>query len=435
MIGQRRYSSDELEKPPFMTMKERKIYNKWRLRVLISIILGYGVYYLCRQNFSIIMPAYMEEFGYSKTQLGVILSIASIVYGIGKFANGYLSDKSNARYFMPTGLLLSAVATFLLGFTDELFFLGALWILNNWFQSMGWPPAARMLTHWFAPQELGTKWALGAASHQIGGGVALILSGYLVTNFGWRYAFFVPSIIALLVAFMLYNRLRESPKSVGLPPVEAYKGDEEFTEDESEDHMHTMEIFRRVFSSRNMWMICFANMCIYIVRIGVIFWMPLFLKEFKNVSLTHAAWQVAAYEVIGLAGGFAAGYLSDRIFINQRGAIGGIFMFCLALSLAAFWLTPAGYPGLNALALLFIGFFVYGPQVLIGVASADFASKKAVGTANGFTGTMGYLGSAMSGICVGWLIDNVGWSGAFIFFIGSALLGAYMFALTYRIKQ
>ena len=29
---------------PFMTMPERKIYNKWRLRILISIIFGYGTY-------------------------------------------------------------------------------------------------------------------------------------------------------------------------------------------------------------------------------------------------------------------------------------------------------------------------------------------------------------------------------------------------------
>jgi len=67
------------EEKPFMSMPERKIYNKWRLRILISIIFGYGTYYLCRQNFSMIMPAFMEEFGYSKTQLGWVLTIASIV--------------------------------------------------------------------------------------------------------------------------------------------------------------------------------------------------------------------------------------------------------------------------------------------------------------------------------------------------------------------
>lgn len=421
----------EVDNKPFMTMKERKVYNRWRLRILISIILGYGTYYLCRQNFSMIMPAFMEEFGYSKTQLGFILTLASVVYGVGKFVNGYISDKSNARYFITIGLCASAVVTFVLGFTSSLYFLGFFWIVNNWFQSMGWPPVARMLTHWFAPHELGTKWALGAASHQVGGALTLIFSGYLVANYGWRYAFFVPSIIAVSIAIILFNRLRESPKELGLPPVEAYKGNESFKEDTSEDHFTAMQIFSRVFFNRNLWYICFANMCVYIVRIGIIFWAPLFLKEFKNIDLVHAGWQVAAYEITGLLGGFAAGWLSDRIG-GQRGPVGFLFMICLACALAMFWFMPENYSGFSAAALIFVGFFVYGPQVLIGVASADFASKKAIGTANGLAGTMGYVGSGLSGICVGYLIDNYGWVGAFGFFIGAALLGAFFFILTWR---
>lgn len=415
-----------------MSMPERKIYNKWRLRILISIIFGYGTYYLCRQNFSMIMPAFMEEFGYSKTQLGWVLTLASIVYGVGKFVNGYISDKSNARYFMVIGLLCSAIITFILGFSESIWFLGSFLIINHWFQSMGWPPAARMLTHWFAPKELGTKWALGAASHQVGGAITLVFSGYLVANFGWRYAFFMPSIIATAIAVILFNRLRESPKELGLPPVEAYKGDEDFEEDISENHLTSMEIFRKVFVNRNMWYICFANMCVYIVRIGIIFWAPLFLKEFKNISLEHAGWQVAAYEVTGLLGGFAAGWISDKFMGGQRGPVGAFFMVCLAIALIMFWKMPEGYVYFSTIALILVGFFVYGPQVLVGVASADFASKKAIGTANGLAGTMGYVGSGLSGICVGALIDNWGWSSAFIFFISAALTGAIFFILTWH---
>ena len=66
------------------------------------------------------------------------------------------------------------------------------------------------------------------------------------------------------------------------------------------------------------------------------------------------------------------------------------------------------------------------------MASADFASKKAVGIANGLAGTMGYVGSRFSGVCVGALIDKYGWGGAFAFFIGVAFLGAFFFILTWR---
>jgi MFS transporter, OPA family, glycerol-3-phosphate transporter len=426
------YSSSELiDKKPFMTVKERKEYNSWRLRILISIIIGYGTYYMCRQNFSMIMPAFMEEYNYSKTDLGWILTIASIVYGVGKFVNGYISDKSNARYFMTIGLCASAIITFILGFTNGIYFLGFFWILNNWFQSMGWPPAARMITHWFAPHEIGTKWAFGSASHQVGGALTLVISGYIVANYGWRYAFFLPSIVALIVSFILFNRLRESPKELGFPPVEAYKGNESFKEEIEGSYLPTIEIFRKVFFNKNLWYICFANMCVYIVRIGIIFWAPLFLKEYKGMELTHAGWQVAGYEITGLLGGFSAGWISDRIG-GQRGPVGFVFMICLAIVLTIFWYMPRDYEILGIVCLVLVGFFVYGPQVLIGVASADFASKKAIGTANGLTGIMGYVGSGLSGVCVGYLIDNFGWGGAFSFFIIAALLGSYFFMLTWR---
>ncbi|MDC0865038.1 MFS transporter [Rickettsiaceae bacterium] len=411
-------------------IEERKRYNGWRLRILITIIFGYGTYYLCRQNFNMIMPAFMEEFGYTKTQLGWILTLSSVVYGVGKFINGYISDQSNARYFMPIGLFISSLITFCLGFSYSLWFLGIFLIFNNWFQSMGWPPAARMLTHWFAPKELGRKWALGAASHQIGGAITLIFSGYLVTHFGWRYAFFIPAIIAAIVSYILFNMLRDSPKDLGFPPVEAYKGDEGFTEFEN-SHFTTIEIFRKVFINKNIWYLCLANMCVYIVRIGIISWIPLFLKEFKDISLSQAGWQVASYEVIGLAGGFTAGWLSDKIFHGKRGFVGALFMLCLAGALIIFWKMPRWQYDFSAIALIFVGFFVYGPQVLIGVASADFASKKAVGTANGLVGTMGYVGAGLSGIPVGMLVDNIGWSAAFMFFTCSALIGAIFFFLTW----
>lgn len=419
-----------------MPEEEKKLYNKWRLRILLSIILGYGTYYLCRQNFSIIMPSFMEEFGYSKTDLGWVLSFASIVYGIGKFINGYISDQSNARYFMPIGLACSAIVTFFLGFSDGIILFGFLWVLNNWFQSMGWPPAARMLTHWYSQSELGTKWALGAASHQIGGGVTLIFAGYLVTHYGWRYAFFVPAIIAILVAVFLFNRLRESPKELGLPSVEAYKIDVypqdslRAEEEPEEDHISASQIIRKVFLNKKIWFIGCANMCVYIVRMGVIFWAPLFLKEYKHMSLSEAGFQVAAYEMIGLLGGYCAGFLSDKLFKGQRGIVGALFMLSLAANLFIFWNMPAENNIMAALLLVLVGFFVYGPQVLIGVASADFASKKAIGTANGFVGSMAYVGAGVSGACVGIIVDSYGWGGAFTFFIAAAIVGALMFLLT-----
>lgn len=415
-----------------MTKKQRKYYSKWRIKILFSIIIGYATYYLCRQNFAMIIPAFIDEFSYSRTDIGWILSAISIVYGVGKLINGYISDLSNARYFMSFGLAASAIVTCLLGFSKDLYFFTIFLLLNSWFQSMGWPPAARMLTHWYAKPELGTKWAIGSSSHQIGGAITLIFTGYLVINFGWRYAFLVPSIIAAIVSIFLFNLLRESPKSIGLPSVEIYKGIEETKHNDTLDHLNTIEIFNLVFMNKRIWQIGFANMAVYTIRFGIIFWGPLFLSEYKQFSLSTAGLQIALYEFVGLIGGFSAGWISDKVFNYERGRVGSLFMIFLAISLLIFWQLPIEYNYISALLLVFIGFFVSGPQILIGVASVDFSSKKAVGTASGLTSFMAYLGSSLSGICIGTLVDLFGWNAAMLFFIFFSLIGSYLFFITTR---
>lgn len=411
---------------------DRNYYRYWRIRIMYATIIGYAAYYLVRQNFSLAMPGIMEEFGYSKTELGFIVSIAAVVYGAGKFLNGYFSDRSNARYFMTIGLVGSAFMNLFMGGLGAGFTVFAVfWILNSWFQSMGWPPSARMITHWFSPKELGFKWSLWASSHQIGAAAISMLGGWLVLNYGWRSVFYVPALFALLIALFILDRLRDTPKKVGLPPVELYKGDGE-SEESSEQRITSTEIWSVVLRNKYVWYMGFANMCLYIPRMGIFFWAPTFLKEYKSVTIVVAGMQLAAFEIAGLFGGLIAGILSDKIFQGRRGPVGMIFLIFLSFFLGLVWLLPAGHAILDALLLMMAGFMVYGPQVLAGVAVADFTSKRAIGVATGVIGVLGSIGTAVSGIGIGNIVDNYGWDYGFLLFIGASLVGAVFFALTMK---
>lgn len=408
-----------------------KKYNSWRIRILYSIIIGYATFYFCRQNFNIATPAIREYFDVTKTQIGWILTASSIMYGVSKFCNGFISDKTNARIFMVLGLLFVGIITILIGFSDSLFLIGILWIASNWFQSMGWPPATKMLTHWFASKELGTKWAMGATSNQIGGALAMVSCGYLIDKFGWRSAFFVPGVVACVVSIFLYNRLRNSPKEVGLSTVEEYKNyPPELISDY--DKLPTAELLKIVFCNKLIWYVCLANMFVYIIRLGVIYWAPTFLKDLLGISLLNAGLQIGLYEMISIPGALIAGFLSDKLFQGRRGPVSTICMLALSLLLILFWKLPIQSELLSIVILSLVGFFVSGPQLLVGIAAADFSTRQAVGTANGLSGLFGYLGAAIAGVGVGWISDNYGWDGVFIFFSISALLGSSLFALTWN---
>jgi MFS transporter, OPA family, glycerol-3-phosphate transporter len=102
----------------------------------------------------------------------------------------------------------------------------------------------------------------------------------------------------------------------------------------------------------------------------------------------------------------------------------------LVFAVVEFWLTPPGHPWLDAAALSAVGFLVYGPQMMVGVCAAVAGGRYAAGTATGFTGLFGYLGSIVSGVGTGWVVDRFGWDGGFYLFIGSAVLGAVLFLAT-----
>ena len=407
-----------------------KNYYLWRVRILIAVIIGYAMFYMVRQNFIMAMPFMLEDQGYKLTDLGWVIGGFSFIYGIGKLLNGYFSDRSNARYFMTIGLVVSSLLSLAMGFGPNLFFIGLFYAVNGWFQSMGWPPVARMLTHWFSPKELGTKWALGATSHQIGGAFIAIFAGFLITNYGWKYAFFIPGILSLVGATFLFKYLRDCPKEVGLPPVEIYKGEETF--DCKGSRITFNEFVKNILYNRLLWYISCANCFLYIVRAGIFNWAPTFLCQSKGSDAMLAGWQVGAYEISGLVGGLVAGWLSDKLFKGRRGPVGTYFMLLLIFPMLYLWLSPISSQILDTIALIVSGFLVYGPQVLVGVASADFASKRAVGVANGFAGAFAYFGVGLSSILITWIAEHWGWSFGFFFFLACSLIGACFFAMTWN---
>jgi len=417
---------------PSMPREERKVFNAWRLRILFTVVFGYAAYYILRQNYAYAIPGLAAEFGYTKAQLGMVSSAFFVVYGIGKFVNGYLSDRSDARYFISIGLLLSAIVSFFIGFSESLWVFGGLWVLNGWFQSMGWPPSARMISHWYSPKELGTKWALCSSSHQVGAVAIALLAPFLIVHYGWSYAFFVPSIIAAVGAFVLFNRVRDTPKEVGLPPVEQYKGDTNKVDPLADERINLKDVLNQVLKNRLVWYVALGNMCLYIPRLGILVWAPTYLKEVKGVGLIVAGGQTAAFELAGLVGGLVAGWLSDKIFQGRRGPVATVFLVLTSAALYVEWLIPAGYPFIDTFALIVAGFFIYGPQVLAGLAATDFASKRATGVATGFIGALASLGSCISGVGVGYIVDHFGWEAGFMLFIISGLVGAFFFALTWH---
>jgi len=414
-----------------MTPDEAKKFKYWQTRTIIASMVGYALFYFVRKNLSIAMPAMQADLGITKTELGIFLTLHGLIYGVSKFINGFIGDRVNARYFMVSGLILSSACNLIFGFSSAVLVFGIVWMANGWFQGMGFPPCARLLTHWVPPKELATKMSIWNTSHSIGAGLVVIVCGYVV-SLGWRWCFFFPSAIALFGAVLLWSGLRDIPASVGLPEI----CPEGMSQEESE-HKDTSKEFkqfvrRKVFMNPYIWIIGIANFFVYTIRYAVLDWGPTLLSEWKGFSVHNAGWMVAGFEISGILGMLSSGWVTDKFFGGRGPRVCVICMAFATFFIFLFWQLSSPPMWLASLVLMAAGFFIYGPQALVGIAASNLATKRAAATATGFTGLFGYASTVVSGWGLGYLVDHFGWSCAIRALIGVGFAGALIFLMAWK---
>lgn len=412
----------------------KRLYPIMRWQILESTFIGYATFYLVRNNLPVVSMEIGQALHYSKGQIGDMLALTAISYGIGKFVMGAWSDQSNPRYFMPLGLLLTALCNFAFGAVSSYPMHLALWTLNGLVQGMGWAPCGRSLGHWYSIRERGTIFAFWNIAHNVGGGLTGLIVAYSTVWLGWRSAFYVPGILAILCAIYLLLRLRDTPQSVGLPPIEEYRNDYSVAANgDSEEELGTRQLMvDYILKNRYLWLFAAANFFVYIARYSMLDWGPTYLKEVRHASLGEGGISTAMLEFSGIFSTILMGWLSDKVG-GRRGMVSLLCMIPVFLSFVGIIYTPDHMLWLDMTLFGVIGFFIYPPVMLLGVTALDFSSKKAVGTAAGFVGLFGYLGRTIEGKGIGTLAERYGWNTALSAIVISTFLGIVLLSLTWKL--
>jgi len=420
-----------------------KKYEEVRRRVFIGVIIGYTGFYLLRGNFVFAIP-YLAQQGFTKTQLGIIFSALPLSYGFGKFLMALVSDHSNPRYFMATGLALSIGFNFFYG-TDlvlnSFILMLVLMFFNGWVQGMGWPSLVRVMVHWFSENERGTKISIIRIVQNVVRGITgplTILGTYIFSS--WHSIFYFPAILALVAMVLVLLLLRDTPQSEGLPPVEEYRN--EYSGHrleclssivECEKELTAKEIlFKYIFVNKYLWYLSVANIFVYLVRYGIINWAPTYLGEVKGITASVSRVSYMLYECAAIPGVFLCGWLSDKFFYGRRAPICVIYMIAVSIAILFYWFMPAGNYLYANVTLLCIGFFIYGPVMMISVQTLDLIPKKAAGTASALTGFFGHVcGAIIANAGIGWGVDYFGWDITFIMLLIACGLAILFLVLTW----
>lgn len=222
--------------------------------------------------------------------------------------------------------------------------------------------------------------------------------------------------------------MRDTPQSLGLPPVDVWKNEKVTMIVDTSQKLSSKDIFMKyIINNKFLWSIAIANIFVYFIRYGIIDWAPTYLKEVKHFSIDKQSWAYFLYEYAGIFGMLASGYLSDKVFKGHRAPPMLLFLVGVLIAIVVYWQNPAGNPIVDNICLIAIGFLIYGPVMMIGLQAADLVLNVATGTATELTGLFGYLiGSASAGYVLDKLVDVFGWNGGFISLVVSCIL-AFIF--------
>ncbi len=407
----------------------RKMWVMPFLRSYLVVFVSYLVMYLIRKNFNIAQNDLIHDYGMSLTQLGTIGLGFSITYGIGKTAINYWCDGKNSKNILPISLLLSGFC--ILGFglvmgpsNGAFYMMAGLYALSGLFQSTGGSNSYSTITKWTSKKNRGTFLGLWNISHNVGGagaaGVALFGANYLFSG-NVVGMFIFPASIAIVVAIIGLFMGNDSPEAYGLGTAEDIF-EEAISEEDlavAEEKLSKLDIFKKyVLFNKVIWLLCFANIFLYVVRIGIDQWSTVYGYEVLGFDKETAISGFTMFETGALIGTCLWGFLSD-LANGRRGIVA-----CVAL--VGIICTLGFYQHANTIftykaSLFALGFLVFGPQLLIGVAAVGFVPKQGIAVADGVKGTFAYLiGDSFAKLGLGMIADGTpifgqtGWSGTFM---------------------
>lgn len=417
-----------LEKPVHSPAFKKRRGVNW-----MTLGLTYAAMYMARYNFGFANKQLSDTFGFSKTEIGTIITISTLIYGLSAIFNGPIADRWGGRRAMITGAIGACVFNVAFGMaayfgflgtgTYMLIYLATMWTLNQYFQSYSALALIKVNAGWFHVSERGVFSAIFGSMIQSGRfAVYALMTTALVAFLPWQWKFFLPAMIVGVFTLLTFLFVKDTPKDAGLgdfDPQDATSGDTE--------KITLAYVAKKVFTNPIAITIAAAEFCTGLVRKGFEEWFPRYMQEVHKLTLDNPVFQRNAFAVViaGIAGAFIAGFLSDKVFGSRRPPVAFLGYVLQIISLTIVALAPS----LEAIVIAFTVNSLAISMVhsmLSGTASMDFGGKRAAATAAGMFDGMQYVGGSVMGVGAGWLIETYGWGSWGPSMIGFAVIGAIL---------
>ncbi|EHI74218.1 Glycerol-3-phosphate transporter [Streptococcus criceti] len=423
-------SPDATEKVP--AEKIARSYRWHQIGVLAALCLGYIGYYIIRLIFTTEQNDIMKVYGYTTAQIGLVLSCFGVGYGISKLFMGALSDKSNTIRYLATGLIISALLNLGLGSTRNFYVMMALMLVMSIAQGMGAAACQRTIQLWWGRRWRGTIFSIWSSAHNAGAFccVAVVQIASFLFSGSITAVFYTASVVSFLIAAFVLWAGSERPAAVGLPSIAEYTGDAVVLEsgEAAADDLTDLQLWKifvqYILKNPMVWAVTLTSMSLYIVRYGVMSWIPSYLVQSKGFEPSFSKWLVGIFELASVPGVILLGAISDSLK-NRRALVCLASVIGLLICLTTYFYSKNAT--LIVVVLFIMGTLIYAPLTLVGLMVNEVVPKFAVGSSTGFMGFFQYIfGETLATALIGILVARFGWVASDTVLYGACILAVFL---------
>ncbi|MBM3855548.1 MAG: MFS transporter, partial [Verrucomicrobia bacterium] len=314
--------------------------------VFLVAYVGYVCAYLVRNNFKLTSEKIRLAHGWSLTEVGVILTAFTITYGFGKFFMGMVVDRTSLRRTFSLALGASAIVCITIGYLESLPLLFGAMLLLGMIQGALAPASMTMIANWYPNKTRGSAIAIWNTSQNLGGAaLPLIITGLLA----WAgpanlaMAFWVPGVVVLALSALFYRTAGDRPEVEGfgtLRDIYGAAGSPQVHHESTSSYWAIMKA--DVFTNPIVLTVAAVNALLYLLRFGILNWMPAFLGTEMGFSQPQYSTAFSALEWIAIPGSFFFAWLSVK-YPNKQSIV-GFWGLVLLAGLILFYMGNRNYP-------------------------------------------------------------------------------------------
>lgn len=309
---------------------------------------------LCTGLLAALLPLIKVGLGLSYLQSGLLLSAFTITAGLSQFPGGWIGDRTKRHIVIATGLAGIGLACLAIGLSPAYYPMLFILIIMGIFAGAYHPSALSVLSGYIEDSRRGKAIALHMVGGSIGFAIGPIIGGLIAETLGWRYAFIILGIPALVAVPLILKKFGQQESITNAEPESQSTTNSDTTFQQGNQHTGIFQVLRPIAI-----VFCLAISMQLIGGTAMAF-IPVYLVDKYYVTPAYAAMLIGVTRGGGIAGSLVGGWLSDR-----WGRKEAIFLALVATGPSLLLLTKLPFNAGLVATLIIFGMFMYMRQATV----------------------------------------------------------------------